>query len=289
MGKINIALAGSTGLIGKALNKHFKNTTFVIIPVYRRDFENGADAVFEKIKYCQVVVNLAGSPVIQRWTKRNRQVILNSRVETTRLIVVAMAKMAQRPRLFINASAVGIYDEVHQHTEGSKQFDNGFLGEVVKKWEDAAQQGSLFVGRLVLLRLGVVLSLKGGAVGKVKNLFRFGLGGYLGSGKQKMAYIHVDDISRMIEFIINNEKVEGIVNAVSPVITTNREYSRALALLFGWKHLFYIPGIVIKILFGKASAVLLKGQHVIPEKLIKSGFNFANQNIHDAVNSLKNE
>jgi uncharacterized protein len=289
MGKINIAIAGSTGLIGQALNRHFAGSEFVLVPVYRQDFQNGVDAVFDKIKNSQVVINLAGSPVIQRWTKKNRQVILDSRVETTRLIVEAMGKMTNQPLLLINASAVGIYDDVHRHSEDSDRFDDGFLGEVIKKWEKAALQGKSFVKRLVLLRLGVVLSFKGGAVKKVKNLFRFGFGGYLGSGNQKMAYVHLEDICRMVEYIIENENVEGIVNAVAPVPATNKEYSRALARFFGWRHLFFIPGIIIKILFGRAAMVLLKGQHVIPENLLKSGFVFSHPDIHDAVKYLKNE
>jgi uncharacterized protein len=289
MGKINIAIAGSTGLIGQALNRHFAGSEFVLVPVYRQDFQNGVDAVFDKIKNSQVVINLAGSPVIQRWTKKNRQVILGSRVETTRLIVEAMGKMTNQPLLLINASAVGIYDDVHRHSEDSDRFDDGFLGEVIKKWEKAALQGKSFVKRLVLLRLGVVLSFKGGAVKKVKNLFRFGFGSYLGTGNQKMAYVHLEDICRMVEYIIENENVEGIVNAVAPVPATNKEYSRALARFFGWRHLFFIPGIIIKILFGRAAMVLLKGQHVIPENLLKSGFVFSHPDIHDAVKYLKNE
>lgn len=286
---MNIAISGSTGLIGRALCRYFDGSEFEVVPVYRQDFQKGADAVFNKIKNSHVIINLAGSPVIQRWTKKNRQVILDSRVDTTRLIVEAMGKMEIQPFLYINASAVGIYDDIHQHTEDSEYFDDGFLGEVVKKWEEAAIHGRLFVKRMVLLRLGVVLSFKGGAVKKVKNLFRLGLGGYLGSGKQKMAYVHIDDICRMIEFMVVNERVEGIVNAVAPVITTNREYSHTLMRFFGWKHLFYIPGFFIRILFGKAAVVLLNGQHVIPDNLNNSGFIFSNPNIYDAINSLKNE
>lgn len=289
MGKINIAIAGSTGLIGRALSRYFSNDKYEVNPVSRQDLQKGADAIFEKIKNCHVVINLAGSPVIQRWTNKNQQAILKSRIDTTRLVVEAMEKMEIQPALFINASAVGIYDETHLHTEESDHFDDGFLGEVVKKWEEAALHGRLLVRRIILLRLGVVLSLKGGAVGKVKTLFRFGLGGYLGSGNQAMPFVHIVDICRMIEFILVNEKVLGIVNAVAPVATTNREYSRALARFFGWRHLFYIPGFVIRILFGKAAVVLLKGQHVIPEKLVASGFVFRYPSIHDAVNSLNNE
>lgn len=289
MVKINIAIAGSTGLIGQALSNYLHAEGYEIISVNRQDFQKGAIALHNKIRNCQVVINLAGSPVIQRWTKKNRQVILESRVDTTRLIVEAMGKMDIQPFLFINASAVGIYDNVHQHTEDSELFDDGFLGEVVRKWEEAAMSARTLVKRIVLLRLGVVLSFKGGAVEQVKNLFRFGLGGYLGSGKQKMPYVHIDDICRIIEFIIGDEKVEGIVNAVAPDITTNREYSRALARLFGWKHLFYIPEFVLRILFGRAALVLLNGQHVIPEKLMKAGYIFKHYTIHDSVNSLRNE
>lgn len=287
MVRINVAISGSTGLIGQALSNHLRAEGYEIISVKREDFQKGAVAVHDKIRNCQIVINLAGSPVIKRWTGKNKHKILESRINTTNLTVEAMQRMDIKPRLFINASAVGIYDDMNIHIENSKLIDGGFLGDVVQKWETAALKGGLFVKRLVLLRIGVVLSFSGGAVKKVWNVFRFGLGGYLGNGKQKMAFVHIDDLCRIVQFLIENENVNGVVNAVAPAITTNKEYSRALAGIFGWKHLFYIPGFVLKILFGRAAIVLLRGQNVVPEKLITNGFIFRYHSIYDAVNALK--
>lgn len=284
-----IAITGSTGLIGRRLIKYFSPQYYEVISLVRNDFGLTNEELSWKLEGCQIIINLAGSPVIQRWTSKSRKRIIESRVRTTEKLMASIQLLPEKPLLFLNASAIGIYDTTHIHTEESLLFDEGFLGEVVQKWEAAVFNVSENVERHVLLRIGIVLSLQGGAIAQMKNIFRFGLGGFLGSGKQQMAFIHIYDLCRIIEFLIKNGTLQGPVNAVAPDICNNREFSRAFARFYGWRHLFFIPGFVLKILYGKAAQTLLKGQHVIPQLLINAGFEFKYPGIEQAINSLKNE
>jgi len=285
----SVAISGSTGFIGRKLAAWLSGKNYEVIPITRRDFEKGASGIAEKIAGCEALVNLAGAPVITRWTTKARKEIMDSRISTTGILVEALRIMNEKPVVFINASAIGIYDQDNIHSEESKNYDNGFLAHVVREWERTAGAAEKFISRLIFLRIGIVLSFQGGAAAKVKSLFRFGLGGFLGTGKQKMSFIHIDDLCRMVEFILLNKSVEGIVNCVAPEATSNREYSRELARIFGWKHLAPVPSFILRLRFGKAADILLKGQHVIPEGIMKAGFVFDFPDIVRAVKSLKDE
>jgi uncharacterized protein len=285
----NIAISGSTGLIGKRLINYFSHEDFGILSLVRSDFDLMDEELSRKLLGCKIIINLAGSPVVQRWTSKNRWKIIESRVKTTGKLMKAIQLLPEKPELLINASAIGVYDSIHEHSEESLLFDKGFLGEVVQKWEAAALSGRGNVERLVLLRIGIVLSLQGGAIAQMKNIFRIGLGGYLGSGLQKMAFIHIEDLCRSIAFVIQKSTIQGPVNAVAPNNCTNREFSSSLARFYGWRHLFSIPGFVLKILYGKAAQTLLLGQNVVPQKLMANGFEYNFPDIDMAINSLRNE
>lgn len=284
-----IAVSGSTGFVGKILIQWLFEKNYEVISLGRDDFSRGPGWIAEKISGCDAIIHLAGSPVIKRWTGKTRNEIINSRIITTDILIAAFSEMQQKPGLFICASAIGIYSNRNVHSEESSDFGQDFLAKVVKDWEKAATKAGKWVNRIVLLRIGIVLSFKGGAAAKVKNLFRFGLGGYLGSGKQKMSFIHITDLCRMIEFIIENHQVAGVVNCVAPQVTFNREYSKELTRLFGWKHIFAVPSFVLRIRFGRAADLVLKGQHVLPEKIQKAGFVYNYPDIRTAIKSLLNE
>ncbi len=284
-----VAISGSTGFIGRKLVDWLGERNYEVIQITRQDFKKGVTGIVEKIAGCEALVNFAGAPVITRWTARARKEILDSRISTTGILVDALKKLKEKPVVFINASAIGIYDQGNKHTEESTEYDNGFLAHVVREWEKAAGDAEKLISRLVFLRIGVVLSFQGGAAAKVKLLFRFGLGGFLGTGKQNMSFIHIDDLCRMVEFIMVKQSVQGIVNGVAPKATSNMEYSRELARLFGWKHLWPVPSFILRMRFGKAADILIKGQHVIPEKIMNAGFIFDFPDIVTAVKSLRDE
>lgn len=281
-----IAISGSSGFVGSELTSYLKKAGYQIIPITRSDFEN-SNELFEKIKSCQVIINLAGSPILTRWSQKNKKKILESRVKTTNIIVKAIKKRCVQPYLFINASAIGIYDCYNKHTETSENTDDNFLSEVVEEWENAAYKAEDYVNRLVLLRLGIVLSKNGGFIKKNNVFFKYGLGMYFADGKQKMSFIHIDDLYRSIEFIFENSALRGVVNAVAPQVTTNLEYAKCFTNMYGWNHLFRMPAWIIKFFAGNSADLLLKGQEVIPDKFNKQGFVFKYPDIKSSILSLK--
>jgi uncharacterized protein len=282
-----IAIAGASGFIGRKASSFFEEKGHVVRKIQRNDFESGVDAIANKLKGVDVILNFAGSPVIQRWSRKGKRSIIESRVSTTRLLGEAIIQSGGKPRLFMNASAIGIYDHLNVHDEDSREFDQGFLGQVVKAWEETALRYGKHVDRLVLIRIGIVLGKNGGAFKRLKGVFRIGIGGYLGNGKQAMSFIHIYDLCRAIEFIINNESIERIVNLVAPAGTDNRTFSKHLAGIYGWKHVFPIPGLALRVLFGQAADTLLLGQKVLPKKLLNAGFNYQYPEVSSAVKALR--
>ena len=282
-----VAVAGASGFIGQKVCSYLEEKGHAIRRIDRADFESGVEWIMKKIEGVDVIVNFAGSPVIQRWSEKGKRTILESRVTTTGMLGEAITRTGEKPELFVNASAIGIYDHMNIHDEESKELDRDFLGQVVRVWEETAIRYKEYVNRMVLIRIGIVLGKDGGAFKRMKSVFKIGLGGYLGNGKQAMSFIHIHDLCRAIDFIINNDAVEKVVNLVAPAITDNKNFSRELARLYGWKHLFPVPGLVLRILFGQAADTLLAGQKVLPKKLMNYGFYYEYPEITSAIKALK--
>lgn len=278
-----IAITGASGFIATSIVNKLKIDGVEYIALNRND----ADDVWQStLGRAQVVINLAGAPVIQRWTKRNRLTILNSRVNTTARIVSILNRLEKGPELLISASAIGIYpDKGHELlTEESTQTGHSFLTHVVQQWEREALKLNNSTTRLVIARIGVVIGQGGGLLKKTLPLFKLGLGGKIASGKQTLSFIHVDDILRAFQFFIESRESKGIYNLVAPGFTSNAEFTRVLAKVVKRPAIFTVPAFALKLLYGKAAQIMINGEKVYPERLLKEGFEFKFPTIESALN-----
>jgi len=221
------------------------------------------------------VVNLAGEPIAEkRWTPAHRQLLLDSRVRTTELLVKAMAALPEPPKVLVNGSAVGFYgtSETARFSEASAS-GSDFLAEICRAWEAAADQAPAGC-RVVQLRIGIVLGPDGGALGKMLPVFRAGFGGPVGSGKQWMSWIHRTDLCRLIAEALEDPAFSGVYNAVAPTPTTMGGFALALGKALGRPSLLPVPGPILQLLLGDGAQVVLEGQQVVPERLTAQGFQF---------------
>lgn len=296
-----IAVTGSTGLLGKALCERLLDRGIAVKSVSTRD---GGELPIDVFKGCEMVVHLAGENIasgslespfalLGAWTEKKKIAIMSSRVEGTRAVVNAINNMPRGtgPSVLVCASAVGLYgyndNDGQVFTESGLQ-GGGFLAEVVAAWEGEAAKLRKGV-RLVNTRFGVVLSTKGGVLAKLRPIFNLAAGGNLGDGTQGFSFVSIDDAVRAIEFAIDNSKVTGPVNVCSPEPVTNAEFTQALGKALGRPAIFPVPQLVGSLVFGEfGNEVLFGGQNVVPKKLTDLGFKFDDIFIDSTVNRLIN-
>ncbi|MFW5754125.1 MAG: TIGR01777 family oxidoreductase [Marinilabiliaceae bacterium] len=283
---MNIAISGITGLIGQALSDDLLGKDHCVRGIVRQDFQYGVEHLAGKLEGMDAVVNLAGAPLLQRWTAANKKEILRSRVETTAALVAAMKQMASPPGVFISTSAVGIYDPYEVHDEYSEAYADDFPAEVCKAWEQEALKADPEKVRLNIVRLGVVLSNSGGALKKMLLPFRLGLGGKIGEGFQPMPFIHIKDLTKAIEWLITHPGEKGIFNLVAPQMVSNVEFTKALASVLRRPAFLTVPEFALKMVYGDAARILTKGQKVVPKRLPEDGFQFDYSDIHTALKDL---
>ncbi|MCF8224961.1 MAG: TIGR01777 family oxidoreductase [Bacteroidales bacterium] len=279
---MKIAVSGYSGFIGTAVMEELSEHEFTLLS--REDIYGDYRVLQKKLKGANIVMNFAGSSISKRWTKKNRKAITMSREFVTRNLSKAINGMENKPRMFVNASAIGIYEKDKKHTETSKNMDNGFLGRTVIKWEQAADEvdGSV---RLIKPRIGMVLGKGGGALNPLIPLFKSGLGGPIGSGRQVYSFIHIYDVVKSIRFLIENEK-EGVYNLTSPQPVTNKEFTASLGKHLKRPALLWVPSFMLRIVMGKSSEIVTGGQTVYPRKLQDQGYKFTFASIDDALNNL---
>lgn len=297
-GSMKIAISGGTGMIGERLCKLLAQKGHDIAVLTRdpkpdfpyRQIEWDPDRQLIddlKMEGTECIINLAGAPVAQRWTSTNKRTIMASRVSSTRMLVDYIARNKEECKTLINASAIGYYPPSHRSLKETDPPGSSFLCEVVKAWEKEAFRAKDYGCRVVALRIGIVLDQNGGALGRLLPLFKLGLGSPVGSGKQWQSWIHVNDLIRMFEYAMNQEKLEGAYNAVAPTPVQNREFSRSLAKSLKkpmW--LPAVPSFMLKLVFGKMAQVILESQKVSAKKIQDSGFTFDFQLIDQAFEDL---
>jgi len=287
---LKIAICGATGFIGRSLSRQIVEEGGTVISITRKDLFEGVGFLTKHLHDVDAVVNLAGSPIMGRWTKRKKQNILSSRIQTTRLLVSAVKKMEIPPKIFISASAVGIYDQVEVHDEFSLNYAKDFLSDVCRFWEKETFKLNDTKIRPIIFRLGVVLSPHGGALKQMLLPFRFGMGAVVGSGKQYFPWVHIDDVVKAIMWSFHHPRSKGIYNLVAPQIVRNYTFSITLGSILERPVLFRIPEWVLKIVFGEGAQVLTKGQQVIPHRLLAARFEFSFPRLKAAlVQSVKNK
>ncbi len=280
--KTKIAVSGATGLIGSNLSKFYLAEKVQILQLGRQDFHLSNEELAQKLAGVSAIVNLAGAPVIRRWTPKHKKQIYDSRILTTRKLVETMQLMPSKPDVFVSASAVGIYNQECVQDEYSNQFANDFLGKVCLDWETEAEKTASLT-RLAILRLGIVLSGDGGALKTMLMPFKLGLGGVIASGRQPFAWIHLQDVIRAIDFIIHQKEASGVFNLVAPELVNNRQFTKSLAKTLKRPAILPVPAFALKLLYGEAASTLTGGQKVVPMRLQKAGFNFSFPKLDEAL------
>ena len=238
----------------------------------------------------KIVIHLAGAGVAdQRWTEQRKLTILNSRVQSTRLLYQKLKQLPAEGRVFVSASAIGIYgwDTGDQWVDEQWEHGSGFLADVTQAWEQEVNRLNELDMRVAMLRIGIVLSEKGGALAKIAPSVRYHAGAVLGSGDQYMSWIHIDDLCHMFVKAIEDEKIQGPYNAVAPNPVTNRQFMKAMAKVLG-KHILLpaVPPWALKIALGEMGQMLLGGNRVSSKRIDSTGFNFKFTEVEEAMRSL---
>ncbi len=282
--KMRIAITGSTGLIGSALSAFLRNGGHEVVPIIRTPGGEGIfwDPIGGMIDYAKLegldaVVHLAGEPISgARWTDAKKKAIRESRVRGTALIAGALARLQRPPKVLVSGSAVGYYgkrgEELLKETDSAGK---GFLAQVCREWESSAAPAAKAGIRTVILRTGMVLSPQGGALGTMLLPFKIGLGGRLGSGRQYVSWIDLDDLVGLVLYALRTPTLRGPVNATAPHPVTNVAFTDALGRVLHRPTILPVPSLAIRVLFGEmGTELLLNGSRVVPEAARQSGFNF---------------
>ena len=278
-----IAITGASGFVGTSLNKYFSNLGYKIIPI-AREVLNNQEKLDEIINSSDVIINLAGANIINRWTPAYKELLYTSRIDTTKKIVDTLNKIEDKNKLLISTSAVGIYDNSAKYDEKGS-FSNDFLSTLCQNWEKEAQKAKSESTKVAIFRFGIVLGKNGGAFQKMITPFNLGLGGIIGSGKQHFSYIHIEDLIEVYKFVIENS-LDGVFNCTAPTPTTNYEFTKTLGRVLNRPIIFPIPEFVLKLIFSEGAKVLTDGQSVIPKRLVDLGFNFKYKNIDETMKNL---
>ncbi|MBZ5667419.1 MAG: TIGR01777 family oxidoreductase [Acidobacteriia bacterium] len=292
-----ILVTGASGPIGRGLLASFEPLGTEVVRMVRGAAKKADEVSWDPmspvspaiVSGFDAVVHLAGESVVGRWTDEKKKAILESRVQGTTNMAAALAKSAAKPRVFICASAVGFYgnrgDELLREESPAGQ---GFLPEVCRKWEDASRIAANAGIRTVNVRIGLVLSPKGGALGSMLTPFQLGLGGRIGSGLQWWSWIHLDDVVGGIHRAMRTESLSGPVNLVAPNPVRNAEFTKVLALVLGRPAFFPVPKFALRLAFGRMAAeeMLLASQRVAPGRLADSGYTFRFRELRAALENL---
>ncbi|OFX61307.1 MAG: TIGR01777 family protein [Bacteroidetes bacterium GWA2_30_7] len=279
-----ITIAGHNGFIGKSLSNYLIIKGHTIVKFNRDDFLNNRNDT--KISDSDIVINLTGKPIIGRWTSKYKQEIYNSRINTTKKIVEIISKSVKKPKLFINASAIGIYSNSGIHDDYSNNYSENFISTLVSDWENEAKKAELYGVRTIITRFGIVLAKKGGAFPQMLKPFNYYVGGNIGTGEQYFSFIHIDDLLNAFNYVIDNSESNGIYNFVSPNHIKNKDFTKALSKKLNKSAYFNIPEWLLKLIYGEGASVLTDGQAVIPKRLIDSNFKFKYPDIENALNEL---
>jgi uncharacterized protein len=296
MPALRILLSGSSGLVGTALVPALRAAGHEVKRLVRGrvtapdqlSWNPGEALAPESVSGFDAVIHLAGESIATRWTEAKKRSIFDSRVPATQSLAAALSKAPQRPRVFICASAIGYYgdrgDEILREDSPS---GGGFVGEVCRQWEVAAQSAANAGIRTVQLRTGIVLSAKGGALAKMLPPFRMGVGGNVGNGRQWMSWIDLEDEVGAIQHLLTVDSIHGPVNLVSPNPVRNAEFTKTLASVLHRPAIFPVPAFAARLAFGQmADELLLASQRVLPTKLTSSGYEFQRADLRSALEGI---
>ncbi|MFI1162978.1 TIGR01777 family oxidoreductase [Streptomyces sp. NPDC020801] len=294
MERSRIAVAGASGLIGSALVRSLVADGHEVVRLVRRSARSGDEVCWDPggqyvdaggLAGCDAVVNLAGAGVgDHRWTDEYKRTIRDSRVLGTAALAEAVASLDAPPRVFVGGSAIGIYgDTGDRAVDEDAPPGDGFLPEVCVAWEEAAAPAQEAGVRTVFARTGLVVAREGGAWGRLFPLFKAGLGGRLGDGRQYWSFIALHDEVAALRHLIDTGSLSGPVNLTAPQPLTNREITAAMGRVLHRPTLFPVPAQVLRTVLGEMAADVLGSARVVPKRLLESGFSFAFPGIEEAV------
>jgi hypothetical protein len=279
---MRIAVTGGTGFIGGRLIPRLRAHGHESVLL-----RHGDDWPAVTLDGMDAVIHLAGEPVAQRWTADAKRRIRESRVEGTEGLVRALADTARRPAVLISGSAIGFYgdrgdeDLTEESTPGG-----GFLAGVTREWEAAADDAAALGIRVVKIRTGIVLGREGGTLAKLLPIFRAGIGGRVGSGRQWMSWIHADDMAELLVFAVEQGGVCGALNGTAPKPATNAEFTRQLAAALHRPAVFPVPLFALRLLYGEMAEVVVGSQRVLPRATEAAGFQFRYPELRGALEQL---
>ena len=279
-----VSINGSSGFIGSALCKYLADK-YTINRINRDDYLCDPKVLARKIEGSDVIINLAGYPISKLWTSTNREKIVDSRLVTSRNLVNSFNYLQKKPRLFISASGIDIYEGGIPHTESSTTFADDFLGNLCRSWEYEAKKAERFNISVSLIRTGIVFGSNGGYFNKVGSTIPFKFLVCFGSGKQRVSFIHLDDYCRGIDYIIEHN-LSGVYNFVAPNSCSNHILVKTLKDISGSMAILKIPSYLLKILPHHQSDLFLKSNEIYSEKLLNAGFSFRFSTIKEVLQSF---
>lgn len=284
---MKIRITGISGYLGIGIANELRKSGHEVTGIERRLIYGSVSVLAKEIESSDVIINLAGAPILQRWTERTKRLIHESRARTTRNLVQAINSLPveKQPKKFISASAVGIYKAGFLHDENSTNFDSGFLGTVATDWEKPTIDLPLSVQK-VIFRIGIVIGREAKTITNLIMPFKFGLGATIGNGKQVFPYVHEKDVINGFVWAVEMLNKNGIFNLVAPEIISNKDFTKVLAKSLNRTAFFSIPEFVLKMVLGEAAVLLTESPAVEPKNLQEAGFEFAYSEIDSALKDI---
>ncbi|HEV2386904.1 MAG TPA: TIGR01777 family oxidoreductase [Candidatus Acidoferrales bacterium] len=296
---MKLLMTGASGMVGTALSFNLRAAGHTVVPLVRppqlagpgQAAWNPATGEIDPVAAhrTDAVVNLAGASIGgRRWSVKRKELLRSSRIEMTRRLIDAMARLEPRPGTLVSASAIGYYGDRGDETlTETSQPGEDFLAYLVRDWEAEARRALELGVRTVILRFGIILSAQGGALAQMLPPFRMGLGGRVGSGAQWTSWIALADATRLIREALENDSWQGTFNAVAPQPVTNQDFTRTLGRILGRPTLVPVPRFALRALFGEmADALLLASQRVQPQRLVTAGYSYLYQELEPALRSV---
>lgn len=297
---MKVLITGATGLIGKKITQKLLSRGDEVIVLTRSVqqakksilnatayWEWNKDLLQEKEREIDAVINLAGENVMaRRWNDTQKKKILQSRLSSTKNLIEFIAALETKPKVFISASAIGIYGNDNSVVDENSPAANDFLAKVVKEWEAESSKVDTLGIRRVNIRIGIVLDKNEGALAKMITPFKFFVGGSIGSGKQWFSWIHIDDIVGIFLFALDNPNVSGAINGVAPNPVTMKDFAKTLGKTMNRPSIFSVPEIALKLVLGEGAAAVLGGTNVMSKKIVDAGYQFSFEKVEEALTEL---
>ena len=297
---MKIVIAGGSGFIGQTLTQLLLDEGHIVVILTRKERKSSGKTVFvrwldewvspeKEIGNADAFINLAGVSINDgRWSKSHQKQIYESRMNATDELLRIISLLPTKPSVLVNASAIGIYPSSKNaiYTENSAETATDFLGKTVQEWENKAQQVERDSIRVVLMRFGVVLGKEEGALPLMAMPYRLFVGGKVGSGDQWVSWVHVTDVVRAILFAITSNHLSGPINVTAPAPLRMNEFGKCIGSVLNRPHWLPVPSFAMKMVLGQKSALVLEGQHVIPQVLQENGFEFRFPTLLSALEDL---